>query len=1017
MDILVESIEYYYDEDFSVPFDIGISEENNNTNINIDYRNCENILKYLDITDDEENDADEYDTEDFERIILSPDIFNQLKSNNHPNPYQHNRSIKFINLRHSFDNDCKRIDSTTHSAVRMSCSSSSSPISSSSMATNNIDKCNRLCVDNQNVSFNDSIYSLKKRVPLFNVNNKNILVNYHLHFAPQDSLINSSFITSHCCPNSDIFQTNLNKNSPQKSTTNLIDDSGKCSGTTIDSILHQINEQQRQKTNLLQRLNNSSNNNRSSLKPDSILWRQLKFLMNYFYAGWRLMNMFKQFRKKQQTKCRLQPSSTDEIVFYRLNNRTNQKRRQSYSCSVLEVFNAIKDVERRLDDIPCKKRLSTNECPQQQRQSIRNKSIQNFSCQFPPKHRSPQLLQLHQLPPNGKDYGGGGTPQRATNQVFDYPGIGRLSMPKQTRLSSSAFLTTNIHSHLSFLQSSLSSHHSDITCNRPCGSDSGSAVRCNAARCNTRTQNQSPLLSMSPSPSTQPSSSLLPHGCVHSQLVDCQRNGDAHNNLKPCLRKEDESDESKEVVCRPKSAKLMAENFKRKSVSFDCPGVSSENFIQELKEIPKKWGLLGSQSRLIGDMMAVFECGRRDSLAGASPVSDNFSGNDDATRFRGMVNDVLRAVKLISDRLSVVASNGAEKVCPVEMNNSFQSQLAVLCEMVSNGDGLESPLATAIDNLIALMSDGLVVTSFSNKKVRISASSANKAAMRLWLLVEETCRNPGNQNTSRKAELAQLLREVRQIITNISSTKDHQLRLRAFIASALKSGLLHVWIRSVVANDTALQRFYCPEAFLRQARSGQSDALAALTVSLKALISVQSASPTGNSTNNSTGNPSAPLVTRPVLPPPVRISRRFFSSPSSELSTKPSANNHSQQKPLYSEENTESESYADESRSSQSECPPNRDVSNNNNNNNIFSRATHPRTVKKSNSSQLHSPAAAAAAVVAADSPRHLMSRNPVKSLTNQNFAVNSSPAAISIKTVRNQPIASRIKPAKPDKS
>lgn len=399
-----------------------------------------------------------------------------------------------------------------------------------------------------------------------------------------------------------------------------------------------------------------------------------------------------------------------------------------------------------------------------------------------------------------------------------------------------------------------------------------------------------------------------------------------------------------------------------------------------------------------------------------------------------MVNDVLRAVKLISDRLSVVTSNGvgAEKVCPVEMNNSFQSQLAVLCEMVSNGDGLESPLATAIDNLIALMSDGLVVTSFSNKKVRISASSANKAAMRLWLLVEETCRNPGSQNTSRKAELAHLLREVRQIITTISSTKDHQLRLRAFIASALKSGLLHVWIRSVVANETALQRFYCPEAFLRQARSGQSDALAALTVSLKALISVQSSSTTTTTTNNplltNSSNQSAPsTISRPVLPPPVRISRRFFTSPCASSAAdggKSSVNHHhnsqqqqQQQKPLYSEENTESESYADESRSSQSECPPaaapppppSRDVSNNNNNGNsssLFSRATtHPRAaVKKSNSSQLHS------AATTTDSPRHLTNRNPVKSLTNQNFNVTP---AISIKTIRNQPIASRIKPAK----
>ncbi|CAL8103528.1 unnamed protein product [Calicophoron daubneyi] len=134
------------------------------------------------------------------------------------------------------------------------------------------------------------------------------------------------------------------------------------------------------------------------------------------------------------------------------------------------------------------------------------------------------------------------------------------------------------------------------------------------------------------------------------------------------------------------------------------------------------------------------------------------------------------------------------------------------------------PLLAVVGPLTVLLCDGLLPPT---KPIFIT-----KPRTRLWQMVEESCRPGACPSGVAFHVLSDAVAQVKAL-TNVTLEK---VKFKAFICACLNAKALPMWLNAVVANETLLRRFYCEDAFVRQCRSSQRGLHADLMTHLEQLL-------------------------------------------------------------------------------------------------------------------------------------------------------------------------------------
>ncbi|VUZ54377.1 unnamed protein product [Hymenolepis diminuta] len=250
------------------------------------------------------------------------------------------------------------------------------------------------------------------------------------------------------------------------------------------------------------------------------------------------------------------------------------------------------------------------------------------------------------------------------------------------------------------------------------------------------------------------------------------------------------------------------------------------------KVIPKSWGLYGHDPL----PLAVFQPSNEDT---SSDVSSTTKPSDVDVRYHAMVMDVVRAVQetiayfcqsTISSGTpegsnitgsSSSGSGGTGIPKPVQHTPNYRcySSLAAL-----GGSG-RSSLVAVVNPLMVLISDGLLPP-------QTRAIFTSKPKSRIWTLVEDSCRPSAYLGKIEHHILNEAVNQVKAITGAISE----KLRFRAFVCACLNQRALLLWLNSLVSNDPLLKRYYCEGAFIRQCRSALQGLYADLTTHIEQLL-------------------------------------------------------------------------------------------------------------------------------------------------------------------------------------
>ncbi|KAL5110281.1 RUN and SH3 domain-containing protein 1 [Taenia crassiceps] len=246
----------------------------------------------------------------------------------------------------------------------------------------------------------------------------------------------------------------------------------------------------------------------------------------------------------------------------------------------------------------------------------------------------------------------------------------------------------------------------------------------------------------------------------------------------------------------------------------------------DAKVIPKHWGLYGQDP----PPLAVFQPLNDD----INDVSSTTRPSDVDVRYHAMVMDVIRAVQetiayfchpalslATPDGSNITGSSSSGSVTSRPANNQYRcySSLAAL-----GGSG-RSSLVSVVNPLMVLISDGLLPP-------QTRAIFASKPKSRIWALVEDSCRPSPCLGKIEHHVLNEALNQVKCITGAISE----KLRFRAFVCACLNQRALLLWLNSLVSNEALLKRYYCDGAFIRQCRSALQGLYADLTTHVEQLL-------------------------------------------------------------------------------------------------------------------------------------------------------------------------------------
>uniref|UniRef100_A0A5K3F3E7 RUN domain-containing protein n=1 Tax=Mesocestoides corti TaxID=53468 RepID=A0A5K3F3E7_MESCO len=252
------------------------------------------------------------------------------------------------------------------------------------------------------------------------------------------------------------------------------------------------------------------------------------------------------------------------------------------------------------------------------------------------------------------------------------------------------------------------------------------------------------------------------------------------------------------------------------------------------KVIPRNWGLYGQDP----PPLAVFQLSHDDQ----NNVSSTTRPSDVDLRYQAMVMDVIKAVQetiayFCQPATSLTTTEGSKVTegssiitdSSTSADVTSKSPVMVVQNYYSSlaalGSSGRSSLLTVVNPLMVLVSDGLLPP-------QTRAIFASKPKSRIWALVEDSCRPSPYLGKIEHHIVTEVLNQVKSLTGAITE----KVRFKAFVCGCLNQRALLLWLNSLVSNEPLLKRYYCDGAFIRQCRTTLRGLYADLTTHVEQLL-------------------------------------------------------------------------------------------------------------------------------------------------------------------------------------